>query len=170
MLTCRRQVELDRITVPRTNPKLPRAAQADFDKKAQNLAAEIRDRAGKGEEPGKLQIEGYKTLGLTPPLTTDLGTKRKGSLPPVLDQEIFSLQPGQVSKPQTEAAVISIYKIRTRTTLPLERVKPELVQEIKQQNMDVAIKQVTSQLHTDYNQQFFSPGPAPHGTLPPRKP
>jgi parvulin-like peptidyl-prolyl isomerase len=164
------QVELDRIAIPRTNPKLPREAQADFDKKAQKLAGEVRDRAARGEAPGKLQVEAYKTLGLTPPLTTDLGTKRKGSLPPALDQEIFSLQAGEVSKPQTEAAVITIYKVRNRTTLPLERVKPELVQEIRQKSLDAAIKQVTGQLRTDYNQQFFAPGPAPHSVFPARKP
>ncbi|HET9837992.1 MAG TPA: peptidylprolyl isomerase [Candidatus Angelobacter sp.] len=164
------QAELDRIAIPRTNPKLPRNAQADFDRKAQKLAGEIRDRAAKGEDPGKLQVEAYKTLGLTPPMTTDLGTKRRGSLPPALDQEIFSLQAGEVSQLQTEAAVISIYKVRSRTTLPLERVKPELVQEIKQKNLDAAIKQATGQLHTDYNQQFFAPGPAPHGVFPARRP
>lgn len=164
------QVELDRIAIPRTNAKLPREAQADFDKKAQKLAAEIHDRAAKGEDPGKLQVEAYKTLGLTPPLTTDLGTKRRGSLPPALEQEIYSLQAGEVSKLQTEAAVISIYKVRSRSTLPLERVKPELVQEIKQKNIDAAIKQVIGQLHTDFNPQLFAPGPAPHGVLPARKP
>lgn len=163
------QVELDRIAIPRTNPKLPRSAQADFDKKAQELAADIHDRAAKGEDPGKLQAEAYKTLGLTPPLSTDLGAKRRGNLPPALEQVIFALQAGEVSKPQTEAAVISIYKVRSRATLPLERVKSELVQEIKQKNLDAAIKQATGQLHTDYNQQFFAPGP-PHSVFPGRKP
>lgn len=160
------QVELDRIAIPRTNPKLPREAQADFEKRGQKLAGEIRDRAASGEDPGKLQAEAYKTLGLTPPLTTDLGAKRRGSLPPALDQEIFTLHAGEVSRPQPEAAVISIYKVRSRTTLPLDRVKPELIQEIKQKDLDAAIRQVTGQLHTDYNQQFFAPGPAPHSVLP----
>jgi PPIC-type PPIASE domain len=164
------QLELDRIAIPRTNPKLAKEAQPDFYKKAQRLAAEVYDRAAKGEDPGQLQAAAYKALGLTPPFTTDLGAKRRGSLPPALEQELFALQPGELSKPQAEAAVIAIYKVRSRSTLPLERLRPELVQEIKQKNLDTVIQQVTGQLHTDFNQQYFPPGPASHGVSTLRKP
>jgi parvulin-like peptidyl-prolyl isomerase len=163
------QVELDRITVPRVNPKLGKDAQAELDKKAQKLAAEIHDRAANGEDPGKLLAEAYKSLGMTPPLTTDIGVKKRGNLPPALEQEIFSLKPGQVTRPQTDPATIAIYKVRSRTTLPLEQVKPQLVQELQQQKLDAAIKQVTGHLQPDYNPQFFGSRSGPPG-LPMRKP
>ena len=69
------QVELDRVTIPLSNPKLAKEAQSDFRQKAQTLATEARLKLVSGDDPGKVQAETYRTLGLTPPLTTDLGSK-----------------------------------------------------------------------------------------------
>ena len=155
------QVELDRIIIPRTNSKLPKEAQADWDKKVQKLGAELRERAAKGEEPGKLQVEAYKSLGLTPPLTTDFGIKRRGSLPAPLEEELFSLKAGEVSKVESDPASITIYKVRSRTTLRLDQVKPEIVQQVQQKNIQASTQEMIGPLQTEFNEQYFGSRPAP---------
>jgi hypothetical protein len=155
------QVELDRVTIPLGNPKLAKEAQADFRQKAQTLATEARLRLATGEEPGKVQAETYRTLGLIPPLTTDLGTKRRGNLPGALEQELFALKAGDVSKVQADPSSLTIYKIRTRSTLPLERVRAEIAQEIQQQAIQSALQAITGAIKTDFNDQYFKTHTAP---------
>jgi hypothetical protein len=155
------QVDLDRITIPLGNPKLAKEAQAEFRQKAQTLATEARLRLATGEEPGKVQAETYRTLGLTPPLTTDLGTKRRGNLPGALEQELFALKAGDVSNVQADPSSLTIYKIRTRSTLPLERVRAEIAQEIQQREIQSALQAITGAIKTDFNDQYFKTHTAP---------
>jgi PPIC-type PPIASE domain len=167
------QVALDRIFIPKFNPKSPRENRAEFEKKAQQLAGEVRDRAARGEDMGKLQAEAYKALGLTPPPTTDIGTRRIASLPPAIEREISALKAGAVSQVGSESAGFTIYKVRNRETLPLEQVKVEIIREIYQKKMDEAIKAVQDRVHADFEPQFFGPkGPpiAPPAAKPVRTP
>lgn len=160
------QVELNRIAIPLVNPKLSQQEQAEFAKKAQRLAAEARERAAQGDDMNKLQMETYKSLGLTPPLTTDLGTKRKGTLPAPLEQELFSLKPGGVSKVETDPATLTIYRVRSHTTLSLETVKPMITQEIQQKRFQEALQSVTGDIQTEYKVQYFGAGSAAIRTMP----
>jgi hypothetical protein len=155
------QLELDRVTIPLGNPKLAKEAQADFRQKAQTLATEARMRLGKGEEPGKVQADSYHALGLTPPLTTDLGTKRRGNLPGALEQELFALKAGDVSNVQTDPSSLTIYKIRARSTLPMERVRAEIAQEVQQREIQSALQAVTGAIKIDFNDQYFKTHTAP---------
>lgn len=167
------QVALDRIFIPKFNPKSPRENRAEFEKKAQQLAGELRDRAAKGEEMGKLQAEAYKSLGLTAPLTTDIGTRRAGALPPALEEAISGLKAGEVSKVGSEASGFTIYKVRNRETLPLDQVKGEIVRDIYQKKMEEALKAAQSRVHADFEEKFFGPkGPliAPPAARPARVP
>jgi hypothetical protein len=146
------QVDLDRITIPLGNPKLAKEAQAEFRQKAQTLATEARLRLATGEDPGKVQAETYRTLGLTPPLTTDLGTKRRGNLPGALEQELFALKAGDVSNVQADPSSLTIYKIRTRA---------EIAQEIQQREIQSALQAITGAIKTDFNDQYFKTHTAP---------
>jgi hypothetical protein len=155
------QLELDRIVIPRTNPRLAKEAQAEWARKVQKFAADIHDRAARGEDPGKLQVEAYKSLGLPPPLTTDLGTKRRGSLPAPLEEELFSLKAGEVSKLQSDPAAITIYKVRSRSTLRLEQVRLEIAQQIQQKNIQASTQEAIGPLQSEFNEQYFGSRAAP---------
>jgi hypothetical protein len=157
------QIDLDRISIPLGNPKLAKEAQDGFRQKAQTLANEARLRMTTGEDPGKVQAETYRALGLTPPLTTDLGTKRKGSLPSALEQELFALKTGEVSKVQADPSSLTLYKIRSRSTLPLDRVRMEVAQEIQQKEIQAAMQAITGGIKIDFNDQYFKPHASPNG-------
>jgi len=151
--------KLERIIVPSINPSRTPAARAEHDKKIQQLAADIRERAARGEETQKLQDEVYKVLALPASPKTDLGIKRRGSLPIAIEKDILALKPGEVTKLESEMSGFNIYKLRSRDTIPLQNVKAEITRDLHQKNLEVAIKAVTGSIHPELNEQFFgSPG------------
>lgn len=150
------QVELDRIFIPKNDRTPTKQSSGEFEKKAAATASQIRERAARGEDLSKLQLEAYKSLGLTPPLTTDMGTIRRGALPKAIEEDVFSLRAGDVTRVETDAAGFTVYRIRSRATLPLERVKQEIAHELGQKKMDTAAAELAKQVHGEYNEQFFS--------------
>jgi len=149
--------KVERIIVPSINPSRTPAARAENEKKVQQLASDIRERAARGEETQKLQDEVYKVLNLLSPPKTDLGMKRRGVLPVAIEKDLLALKPGEVTKLEAEMSGVNIYKVRSRDTIPLEFVKAEIVRDLHQKNMEVAMKAVTGNLHPEFNEQFFGP-------------
>ena len=151
--------KVERIIVPSINPSRTPAARAESEKKIQQLASEIRERAARGEETQKLQDEVYKTLALPSTPKTDLGIKRRGTLPSGIEKDLLALKPGEVTKLETEMSGFNIYKLRSRDTIPLEYVKAEITHDLHQKNLEIALKAVTGNVHPELNEQFFgAPG------------
>jgi peptidyl-prolyl cis-trans isomerase C len=152
------QVKLGRVFIPRINPKAPSGGLDDFEQRAQKLANEMRERAAKGESLDKLQQEAYKALGLAPPsLNTDIGTRRHGSFPPTVENDIFSLKSGEVTRVEPEPAGFQFYKLQGRDTLTLAQVKNEIIAAIHKERLDAVNKAVLDPLHTDLNETYFGP-------------
>jgi hypothetical protein len=149
--------KVERIIIPSVNANRTPAARAEYAKKFQQMADDIHDRAARGEETQKLQDEVYKTLSLPSPPKTDLETKRKGGLPAGIEKDLLALKPGEVTKLENEMSGMNIYKLRSRDTLPLELVKAEIVRDLHQKNMEIALKAVTGSIHPELNEQFFGP-------------
>jgi hypothetical protein len=150
------QLELDRIFIPRANAKTTQSG-GDFEKRAASTAAAIRESAAKGDDMSKLQVQAYKALGLTPPLTTDMGAVRRGSLPRSVEQDVFALHAGEVSQLQSDATGFTIYKVRSRTAMPIERIKDEITRAIQRKRTDDDAKALAARVHSTLNEQFFSP-------------
>lgn len=154
------EIKLSRIFIPAKNPSSP--AKDDWEKKAEQEANDIHDRAAKGEDFEKLQKEAYTTLGLTiAPPNTSVGTRRRGMLTPTEEQELFALKPGDVSKVEQEPAGFIIYKVESRQTLPEEQVKDEISRELFRQKMESQMKSVTSNVKADFNDQYFGAANTP---------
>jgi PPIC-type PPIASE domain len=153
-------VKLERIILPSMNNGRTPAARAENEKKLQQLANDIRERAARGEETQKLQDEAYKTLGLPATPKTDLGMKRRGSLPAGIEQDVFALKPGEVTKLETELSGFNIYRLRSRDIIPLQFVRDEIVRELRHKNLEAAIKSITGSVRSDLNDDFFG---APSG-------
>jgi hypothetical protein len=150
------QLEIDRIFIPKSPSRQLTQVQTDFEKKAHAIAEKTRERAAKGEEMSKLQIDAYQQLGLTPPLTTDMGAVRHGSLPPGIEQEIFSIKEGEVTRLQIDAAGYSIYKVRNRNLVGLDQAKNEIIQVLGKSKAEAALKAASSSVTTELNENFFS--------------
>jgi hypothetical protein len=85
-----------------------------------------------------------------------MGTIRRGALPKAIEEDVFSLNAGEVTRVEADAAGFTIYRVRSRTSLPLERVKQEIAHELGQKKMDAAAAELAKQVHGEYNEQFFS--------------
>ena len=156
------QVKIDRILVPRANPKRPQDNREEWEKKARQVAAEVRERAAKGEDMTTLQAEAYTSLGIQAmPPQTEMNPNQRAAFLPAVQQDINALKPGEVTKVEFEPSGFNIYKLRSRTTIPLEQAKATIVTELSQKNVDAALKAATGHVHSDFNEQFFNPGPTP---------
>jgi PPIC-type PPIASE domain len=169
------QVKLARVFIPRVNPKAPTGGIDDFAQRAQKLADSMRERAAKGEDLDKLQQEAYHTLGLNPPsLNTDVGTRRRGSgtLPPNVENDVFALKSGEVTRVEPEPSGFQFYKLQGRDTLTLAQVKSEIVAAIRKGELEASTKSVMDPIHTDLNETYFGPRSAgtPLAIPPPRSP
>lgn len=161
------EIKLSRIFIPAKNPASP--SKDDWEKKAAEVANDIHDRAAKGEDFEKLQKEAYTTLGLTiTPPSTSTGNRRRGMMAPQEEQELFALKAGDVSKLEQEPAGYIVYKVESKETLPMEKVKDEISRELFRQKMDTAMKSVTAPVHADYNDEYFGPvNTPPRAIMPP---
>lgn len=156
-------VTLRRVYVPKNDPsgKGTPEEKAAFGKKASGLADELRDRATKGEDLDALQKDAYTKLGLTSsPPATQVGPVRKGALPPGTEKELFALNAGGVAKVDEPTAVV-IYKVESKQTLPLEKVKDEIARTLHRQKMEGKLKEITSGVKADYNNTYFGPSAPP---------
>lgn len=157
------QIKLERVIVPPAFGRRSPNASSDVSKKARELANQIRERAVKGEDMAVLQAEVYKTLGLSAPPNTDMGARRRGTLPAALETELYALKPGEVTKVETEAAGYTIYRLRTHDTPSVDVVRNEIVQQLRQNAVTSALKAAQEGISTNLNMDYFGTAPAVRG-------
>ena len=159
------EVKIHRIFIPKNNPSGPSNVEENkqaYDKKAPEVANDIRERAAKGEDPDKLQKEAYDTLGITsPPMNTDLGKRKRGMFPPPEEQDIFALKAGEVTKVEAGASGLVVYKVDAKETIPMEQVKDEISRNLSQQKIKARMDSVRASVHPDFNKEYFVPPAAP---------
>ena len=202
------QFNLDRIFVPRTkqveaeatddednNDKLTaqqKKAKEDADKaKAQKseeamtkLADSLRARATTGEDIAKLQKEAFDAAGMkieSP--TVNLPSVRRNGLPQP-HVAVFDLKPGEVSQVISDAGGHYIYKMNSKSTLPLDQAKNEIRGKIQNDRMREKTDKLNASFSSVSNEAYFGPGgaapmppprmprprPGTPGTTPPAQP
>lgn len=148
------EVKLQRIVLPNRN--FGAQDPQKFEQKAEQVAAQLRERAAQGEDPAQLQREGYEALefGGAPP-SVEAGIRRRAYLPAEVSEEIFSLRPGEVSKVKREAYGFVIYKVESKRMLPEELVREEIARELAKEKLASALKAITGRIRTELNESYF---------------
>jgi bifunctional DNA-binding transcriptional regulator/antitoxin component of YhaV-PrlF toxin-antitoxin module len=136
------------------------------------LAAGLRARAAKGEDPDKLQKEAYVAAGLPGNAPSTKMEKVRRTTLPANQQAVMDLKPGDVSE------VISdpnsghyIYKLVSKETLSVDTVKAEIRNTISSQRYRDSMQNF--QGNVDLNDAYFGPTrnpampPLPRGAKPP---
>ena len=152
------EVTLKRIYVPK-----PAAAEGKppDEAAAKMLAQKIRDRAAAGEDFEKLQKEAYEaTENKGTPPTTDMGTKRRGSLPPKHEDDVFKLKVGEVSPAFEEQSGFFIYKVEKKDLASLDQAKPEIERKLQEQKTKDAMDKLKDSATVVYNDAYFGPAAA----------
>jgi parvulin-like peptidyl-prolyl isomerase len=160
------EVTLKRIYVPKPAPvegKPPDEAAAKL------VAQKIRDRAAAGEDFEKLQKEAYDATsnkGTPPP--TDMGAKRRGSLPPKHEDDVFKLKVGEVSPPYEEQSGFFIYKVEKKDVAPLDQVRGDIEKKLQDEQTKKALTNLKDSSTVTYSDAYF--GPATSATGPGAEP
>jgi len=148
-------LKLHRILIPRRKPSTGDAG--DYEKEALKVANDSRERAAQGADFDQLQRQAYAALGLPSPPGTDMGVRRITNLLPEVRGEILALSAGGLSKVEQEAYSFVIYRVDEKSVLPKEAVKDEISREISRERLERALKEITSGVHPEFNEQYFPP-------------
>ena len=148
------EVKLKRLVLPKNTFAADDRQQAE--QAAQRIAADFRERAARGEDFPRLQKEAYEMLGFSGlPPATDMGNRRRASLPVGVIEEIFSLRPGEISKVEDETHSFVIYKVEAKRALPEEQVKDEITREVAKEKLERFLRAITERVRTELNETYF---------------
>jgi parvulin-like peptidyl-prolyl isomerase len=149
-----------------------KAKQDEAEQAMTKEAEDLRARAAAGETFEALQKEAFAAAGMkieSP--TVKLPAVRRTGLP-AAHAAVFDLKPGDVSQVISDSAGHYIYKLESKTEIPLEQAKAEIRNTLQNQRMRDLTEKVNSSYKVDPNPDYFGPGPltAPQPRLPNRLP
>lgn len=152
-------------------PATPAGAAPAPDPAAQKAFADkVRGRAAAGEDFDKLQNDAFAFAKNTQsPPTTQLGPRRRGTLPPDHDTAVFALKPGGVSELFDTPTGWYLYKLESKRDLPLNEVREEITRRLQPQKFNDARGAITTSVSPEFNPDYFGPatGGAPNAAVPP---
>src|SRR6202158_2024371 len=136
------------------------------------LAASLRARAAKSEDPDKLQKEAYAAAGLPGNAPSTKMEKVRRTTLPANHQAVMDLKPGEVSDAISDPnSGHYIYKLVSKETLSVDAVKTEIRNTISSQRYRDSMQGF--QGNVDLNDAYFGPTrnpampPPPRGAKPP---
>ncbi len=176
------QLNADRLFVPRTKQGEPEAKQEDekLSEEAQKakqaeektkaeegeqamskLAESLRARAAAREDFVKLQKEAFDAAGMkieSP--TVNVPNVRRAALPPA-HAAVFDLKPGEVSPVISDSGGYYIYKVNSKTEIPLDQATNEIRSKLQNDRMRQKMDELTSSFKIETNEAYFGP-PTPN--------
>jgi len=178
------EAQLQRLYVPHSqqlDPPVEQLTASDLQKRQQDSEAamkkeadELRARAVAGEDFAKLQEEAYKVAEIKtafPP--SKMQTYRRRDLSPA-QVSVMNLKSGEISPVIKDASGYFIYKAGEKDTVPLEKVRDQIISTLRSQRLQQYMKAAQQSATTVLNDQYFTLTPAagaqgmsvPHGATP----
>jgi hypothetical protein len=144
------------------------------------LAESLRERAAAGEDFVKLQKEAFEAGGMkieSP--TVNLPTVRHGGLN-AGHAAVFDLKPGEVSQVINDAGGRYIYKLNSKSEIPLDQAEKEIRAKLQGDLSREMTEKMNNSFKVETNDAYFGPGgvgpagpprgPGGMGMAPPRGP
>jgi hypothetical protein len=100
----------------------------------------------------------------------ELGHFTRGMLPQELDARIWAMKPGLISGPIPSALAVHIFRMNSRGTAPIEKVRAGIAQRVQQQNMFDRVELLRRNAKVDFDPKFFPDAKSWHGASPTRRP
>ena len=91
----------------------------------------------------------------------ELGEIVPGQTVPEFDAALKNLPVGKISPPIHTRFGYHIVEVEARTTMPFEKAKPEIVQQLTSESVSKAIDQIAANEHVSINSSYFGPDTAP---------
>lgn len=101
-----------------------------------------------------------------------LGPVTREQLPPEIANVVFSLKPGEISKPVVSQYGIHIFKVGRRQVPTFEQLKPTLEQQLQQDLVTDTVNRVSKSANVYLDPAFFGPEPKGSTVIPatPKRP
>ncbi|MFZ0285009.1 MAG: peptidylprolyl isomerase, partial [Terriglobales bacterium] len=171
------EVDVDRIYVPksRTPPESAKTPSEEQERKFQEESEKImkaeadklRARAVAGTEFNKLQEEAFEAAGIKSGApNTAMGKVRRN----VLAQNqtiIMDLKPGEISPVITDPNGFFIYKVKAKSTVPLDQAREEIKGTLRSERMQEAMEAVNKSVTLTFDNDYFGPEPPSRGFMMP---
>ena len=132
------------------------------------LAEDLRTRAANGDDFAKLQKEAYDAAGMkieSP--SVNLPNVRRSGLPPA-HAAVLDLKIGEVSQVISDSGGHYIYKVNSKTEMPLDQVKTEIHSKLQNDRTREMMDKVNGSFRSVTNEAYFGAGGA--SQMPPRGP
>lgn len=138
------------------------APKARTDEEAKARAGELRKQILGGADFGTVARENSDHQA-SAEKGGDLGTLRKGSLPPNLDKVVFALKPKEVSEPVKEGQGYYIFQVDEIRPVTMDEATATIRNTLSQQKMTAALEKVKTDYPVVYNDKYFSEAQPPAG-------
>ncbi len=128
------------------------------------LAEDLRAKAAAGGDFTKLEKEAYEAAGMkveTP--NVSLPSVRRTGLPPA-HAAVLDMKPGEVSQVISDSGGHYIYKLVSKTEMPLDQVKGEIHNKLQNDRMRERMDKLNKSFTPNLNEAYFGPNP---GSMPP---
>jgi hypothetical protein len=122
------------------------------------LAESLRGRAAAGEDFVKLQKEAFDAAGMkieSP--NVNLANLRRTGLAQG-HAAVFDMKPGEISQVISDAGGHYIYKMNSKTQLPLEQATNEIRGKLQNERTREMMEKVNNSFKVETNDQYFGPG------------
>jgi hypothetical protein len=89
--------------------------------------------------------------------TVNMASIRRTGLPPA-QAGVFDLKPGEISQVITDAGGHYIYKLNSKTEMPLEQAKAEIRSKLQSDRMRETMEKLNASFKVDLNEEYFGAG------------
>ncbi|HVR44576.1 MAG TPA: peptidylprolyl isomerase [Thermoanaerobaculia bacterium] len=97
----------------------------------------------------------------------DLGEFGRGQMVPEFEQAVFGTEPGRLAPVVRTQFGYHVIEVRERTTMPLEKVRTQLEEQIRQEKLETLIEAMQGAANSSFSEDYFGsvppPTPAPGG-------
>ena len=129
----------------------------DLDK----LAESLHTRAVAGEDFAKLQKEAFDAAGMKMDSPTINMPKLRRTGLPASQAAVFDLNVNDISAVISDNSGHYIYKVVSKETLPLDQVKEEIHNTLKNDRLKALMEKYQNSYHAETNEKYFGPPPTP---------
>jgi len=132
-----------------------KAKQEQGEQEMNKLADAVRARGAAGEDFAKLQKEAFEASGTkVENPTVNLPKVRRTGLP-AAHAAVFELKAGEVSAVISDSGGHYVYKVVSKEVLPLEQVKEEIHNKLKNEHMKETMDKYTNSFQAVPNEAYF---------------
>lgn len=168
------QADMDRVYIPKTK-QMPEAdeekgetekklTEVEEEKQEKESEAAMKDaadklhsRAAAGEDFAKLQEAAYEAAGIKSGSPSANLAKTRRSMLPASQVSVMDMKPGEISPLITDQNGYFIYKLKSKTTMPLEEAREEIHNTLRSQRIQEEMKAVQESAKPSFDEKYFGP-------------